>query len=612
MEQRYQAVLEVQAGVPVVDVAERFGVSRQAVHRWKNRYQFGGLEGLADRSKRPKSSPWQVPAEVEASVCEMRRTHPRWGPRRIRAELAKRPEFIDGTSRLPHRSSIYRILVRFDLLTVKPRKRKRGDYKRWQRDAPMELWQLDIVGSCFLTDGRELKVVTGVDDHSRYCVIAAVVPRATARAVCTAFVQALRAFGCPQQVLSDNGKQFTGRFGKPRSAEVLFERICRRNGIETILTKPRSPTTTGKVERFHQTLQADCFQAHGPFADVAEAQAAVDTFRVEYNQHRPHQALDDATPASRFVPIPEQVRAELGLDIPAELLNTLPAPGVSSEPEERDEAEVVEVCEDRQGFLTDDEHWLGGQAIELERTVSASGNVKVGPQQFWIGPIHAGRRLGFWMDTTTVHLSLDGVHLKTVPSRQTTVSLTRLRSAGARHAGPPPRRAVALSRAVGNDHEAASVAIEVDRVVNASGLVAIAGRYVSVGQALAGRRVTLRLDGDLAHVVADGVLVRTLPAPVPPALRRRLHGVRLASPERPLPSGPLRVQRRVSSRGVTQIAGQTLRIGYAHRHTLVDIDVHETEFHVYDHVGDLLAAIPRTSGKEVTRTKGYGVRDRVE
>ncbi len=122
MEQRYQAVLEVRAGVPIVDVAERFGVSRQAVHRWMNRYRSGGLKALADRSKRPKSSPWQVSAEVEVMVCEMRRTHPRWGPRRIRAELAKRPEFVDGTWRVPHRSSIYRILVRFDLLTS-----RRGD-----------------------------------------------------------------------------------------------------------------------------------------------------------------------------------------------------------------------------------------------------------------------------------------------------------------------------------------------------------------------------------------------------------------------------------------------------------------------------------------------------
>jgi hypothetical protein len=199
------------------------------------------------------------------------------------------------------------------------------------------------------------------------------------------------------------------------------------------------------------------------------------------------------------------------------------------------------------------------------------------------------------------------VHLKTVPSRQTTVSLTRLRAAGAHPAGPPPRRTVALSL-VGDDP--AQVAVEVDRVVNASGLIALAGRYVSVGQPLAGRRVTLRLEGDLAHVIGDGVLLRTLPAPVPAALRRRLYGVHLASADRPVTAGGLRVQRHVSSRGVTQVAGLTLRVGFAHRHTLVDIDVHDSEFHVYDQAGEALAVIPRTSGKEVTRVKGYGVRDR--
>jgi hypothetical protein len=115
----------------------------------------------------------------------------------------------------------------------------------------------------------------------------------------------------------------------------------------------------------------------------------------------------------------------------------------------------------------------------------------------------------------------------------------------------------------------------------------------------------------LAHAIDEGVLVRTLPAPVPSALRRRLHGVRLAGPDRPAPAGPLRVQRRVSSRGVTQVGGQTLRVGFAHRHTLVDIDVHGAEFHVYDEACEPLAVIPRTSDKEVTRTKGYGVRDRV-
>jgi hypothetical protein len=98
---------------------------------------------------------------------------------------------------------------------------------------------------------------------------------------------------------------------------------------------------------------------------------------------------------------------------------------------------------------------------------------------------------------------------------------------------------------------------------------------------------------------------------VPPTLRRRLPGVRLAGPDRPALSGPVRVQRRVSGRGLTQVAGQRLRVGYAHRHTLVNIDVYQSEFHIYDQVGEPLAAILRTSGNEVTRTKGYGVRDRI-
>ena len=91
---------------------------------------------------------------------------------------------------------------------------------------------------------------------------------------------------------------FTGRFGKPRPAEVLFERICRKNGIKQLLTKPYSPTTIGKVERWHQTLQTDFLTDAGPFATIEDAQTAVDAWRHEYNYDRPHQSLDMATPAS--------------------------------------------------------------------------------------------------------------------------------------------------------------------------------------------------------------------------------------------------------------------------------------------------------------------------
>jgi hypothetical protein len=95
---------------------------------------------------------------------------------------------------------------------------------------------------------RASGLASGLDDCSRFCLIATVVRRATARAVCRAFVAAVRLYGIPDEVLTGNGKMFTGRFGRPRRAEVLFERICRRNGIKQLLTKPYSPTTIGKVE----------------------------------------------------------------------------------------------------------------------------------------------------------------------------------------------------------------------------------------------------------------------------------------------------------------------------------------------------------------------------
>jgi transposase InsO family protein len=241
MEQRYHAVMEVVSGAPVTEVARRYGVSRQAVHVWLGKYQKEGLAGLADHSHRPHYHPRQLNADVEALICQLRGAHRRWGPRRLAYELGKA-----YVAPVPSRSTIYRVLVRRGLVPARKRKRRRQDYKRWQREAPMQLWQLDITGSVFLTDGTELKLISGIDDHSRFCVIATVVRRATARAVCRAFIAAMRAYGIPDEVLSDNGKQFTGRFGKPRPAEVLFERICRRNGIRQLLTKPYSPTTHGE------------------------------------------------------------------------------------------------------------------------------------------------------------------------------------------------------------------------------------------------------------------------------------------------------------------------------------------------------------------------------
>ena len=308
-EQRYRAVLEVGIGVPVTEVAERYGVSRQSVHTWLVRCQREGIAGLEDRSHQVHHHPWRIPAEVEELVCELRRGHPKWGPHRLVFEMGRRGHQVT-------RSSVYRTLVRNGLVEPKPRRRRRKDYRRWERGTPMELWQLDVTASAFLTSGAEVKIVTGIDDHSRFCVLATAATRATARPVCQAFVDAMGVYGVPGEVLTDNAKVFTGRFHKPGvPVEVLFDKICRENGITHRLTKIHSPTTTGKIERLHQTLQRELLDVHGPFASIEALQAALDAWREEYNTDRPHQSLGMAFPASRFTP----ASSPLGLRIPAQL-----------------------------------------------------------------------------------------------------------------------------------------------------------------------------------------------------------------------------------------------------------------------------------------------------
>ena len=124
----------------------------------------------------------------------------------------------------------------------------------------------------------------------------------------------MRAHGVPQQVLTDNGKVFTGRFAQP-PVEVLFDRICRENGIEHLLTQPRSPTTTGKIERFHRTLRVE-FDTTQVFRTLKVAQQALDEWVADYNTRREHSSIGDVAPAARFLTgkaparMPEQRRPE--------------------------------------------------------------------------------------------------------------------------------------------------------------------------------------------------------------------------------------------------------------------------------------------------------------
>jgi transposase len=198
-EQRYQAVLAViSEGRTVTEVAGRWGMSRQSVHAWLARYEARGLAGLEDRSHRPVSCPHQMDPVIEARVLELRRVHPSWGARRIVFELGRA-----GIDPVPSESGVYRALVRAGLIEPGGRRRRGEEWRRWERGSAMELWQMDVVGGFLLADGTRAKALTGVDDHSRFCVSAALMARERTRPVCDALAAALRAHGVPQQILTD-------------------------------------------------------------------------------------------------------------------------------------------------------------------------------------------------------------------------------------------------------------------------------------------------------------------------------------------------------------------------------------------------------------------------
>lgn len=562
-EHRYRAVLEVRAGQPVSEVAARYGVSRQSVSTWCKRYADEGLDGLQERSRRPHSSPARVSAVVEAQICEMRREHRRWGARRIVFELSRA-----GLPVAPGRATVHRILVRNGLVRPQEQRHPRK-YKRWQRETPMQLWQLDLVGGIHLADGRECKLLSGIDDHSRFVVVAAVLERPSGNAVVEAFIEATNTFGVPFEVLTDNGKQFTGRFTRPLPVEVLFERTCREMGVTQRLTKRRSPTTTGKVERWHQTLRRELLDEAGAFADLATAQRAIDSWVDSYNEQRPHQSLDMVTPASLFRARPTVAPA---ITVPGDDGGQGPAappmPAALGE----------------------------GVAVEFEVIVPRSGSFPVAGQQVWMGRQFAGRSVTIWAGLVSIHIVLDGMIFKTVPSRLTDSHLSQLLGRGGRPAGPEPS---AAALPIGRPLPPA-VAIELDRTATRDGVVQVGGHNISLGPELAGARVTLRLVHNLIHAVSDGHLVKTVPSPIDAAGRSSLRGSRRV--EEPLPprpiSGPITVHRKVPRDGVTMVANQRLRVGRTYAGKTVTVVVEDTHFRIYDG-GTELAVHPRTTKKWV-------------
>jgi hypothetical protein len=333
----------------------------------------------------------------------------------------------------------------------------------------------------------------------------------------------------------------------------------RDNGITHRLTRVRSPTTTGKVERFHQTLRRELLEPEGPFASLEQAQKAVDGWVEVYNHQRPHQALGMAVPASRFGPRQDSPAPDLVVVGDADPPLPMADPG----------------------------------PVELEVLVPASGNLQLVGRQLWLGRVLAGQPVRIWADLRSIHLSTnDGRLLKSLPSRYRPDELALLHGhPTARPAGPAPAAAL----------QGAAV-VEVDRVVNGCGLLGIGGRQVGVGLLWAGRQVTVRVTPTLLQVVCDGRVAKTLPSPVPADQRHRLRGAQVADQPPEPAAGPVAVQRVVSQRGQVQVGGQRLQVGLRHARKRVMVLVHEDRFEVMDH-GELLKSVARTLPKEVTRFK---------
>jgi transposase InsO family protein len=275
-------------GANMSALCREFGIGRRTGYRWLGRVQLGGMAGLADRSRRPHTSPRQTTAELEGLVLALRAQHPAWGGRK----LARRLRDL-GHPDVPAPSTISAILRRHGLL-VGPRAGEPRAFTRFEHAAPNDLWQMDFKGHVACGAAR-CHPLTVLDDHSRYSVVLQACADQRTATVRDALTAAFREHGLPSRIAVDNGAPWGDREGSPYTALGVW---LLRLGVAVSHSRPYHPQTLGKDERFHQTLKREVL--HTPLADLADGQRRFDAWRRVYNQERPHEALADAVPASRY------------------------------------------------------------------------------------------------------------------------------------------------------------------------------------------------------------------------------------------------------------------------------------------------------------------------
>ena len=286
-EQRVQFVVAaIRKEKPFGKLCQEFGVSRPTGRLWLQRYREQGIEGIAERSRRPHHSPQQTSCAIEQRVVELRERYPDWGARKLQYQLRQNGLVLTV-------STVHRILLRHGL--VREEDRHRPAVQRFERATPNDLWQMDFKGASQW--GTPVGPLSVLDDHSRYLVALQAVGHARGDLVRAQLERAFVECGVPQGMLMDHGSPWWSELA-PLGATNLSLWLMRQ-GIRLHWSGYRHPQTQGKVERFHGSLER-ALQRRG--TGGMSPQAWLDAYRWEHNHVRPHEALGMQTPASRWRP----------------------------------------------------------------------------------------------------------------------------------------------------------------------------------------------------------------------------------------------------------------------------------------------------------------------
>ncbi len=291
MSQRRDFVTLARAdGANMRALCRRFEISPTTGYKWVWRFRERNDEGLKDLPHRPYSSTSRTPIEIESAVLAVREAHPAWGARKLRARL-----LATGHEWMPSPSTITAILRRHGLIDPADRLTHRP-WQRFERLEPNELWQKDFKGH-FPTDRGRCHPLTVLDDHSRFALGLRACSNEKGDTVRECLTSIFRRYGLPNTMLMDNGGPWGGSNPDHRYTPLTIWLL--RLGIGVSHGRPYHPQTQGKDERFHRTMKAEVLQGNN-FAGLAHCQSAFDQWRDIYNLERPHDALDLATPASRY------------------------------------------------------------------------------------------------------------------------------------------------------------------------------------------------------------------------------------------------------------------------------------------------------------------------